>query len=181
MLTIFCLSALALAQKVACQYDRSLDFSQFHTYKWVTVGSSSGITQVTAENIVNLVNAQLAQKRLTPVVGDGVPDLYVAYQTSVAQQQELNWFNSGGAWKGSFGQPAATETIDTGTLVIDFYDPAQKQLVWRGMATNTLDPAANTDKNYNNLQKAIAKLLRPFPPEQRRIGDKRATALARYW
>ena len=115
MLTIFCLSALALAQKVACQYDRSLDFSQFHTYKWVTVGSSSGISQATAENIVNLVNAQLAQKRLTPVVGDRVPDLYVAYQTSVApQQQELNWFNSGGDWKGSFGQPATTETIETG-------------------------------------------------------------------
>jgi hypothetical protein len=92
----------------------------------------------------------------------------------------LNWFNSGGAWKGSFGQAATTDTIDTGTLVIDFYDPAQKQLVWRGMAANTLDPSANTDKNYNNLQKAIAKLLRPFPPEQRRMGDKRATAVARY-
>lgn len=179
MLTVFCVSALALAQKVACQYDRSLDFSQFHTYKWVTVGSSSGISQATAETIVNLVNAQLAQKRLTPVMGDRVPDLYIAYQTSVApQQQELNWFNSGGDWKASFGQ-ASTETIEPGTLAIDFYDPAQKQLVWRGTATNSLDPSANTDKNYNNLQKAIAKLLRPFPPEQRRTGDKRATALAR--
>jgi hypothetical protein len=179
ILTLFCLSALAMAQKVACQYDRSLDFSQFHTYKWVTVGNSSGISQATAENIVNLVNAQLAQKRLTPVVGDRVPDLYVAYQISVApQQRELNWFNSGGDWKASFGQ-ANTETIETGTLVIDFYDPAQKQLVWRGMATNSLDPAANTDKNYNNLQKAIPKLLRAFPPEQRRTGDKRATAIAR--
>jgi hypothetical protein len=178
MFAIFCLSALALAQKVACQYDRSLDFSQFHTYKWVTVGGSPGITQATAENIVNLVNTQLAQKRLTPVVGDRVPDLYVAYQASVAQQQQLDWFNSGGAWKGSFGQ-ATMETIDTGTLVIDFYDPAQKQLVWRGSATNTLDPSAKTDKSFNNLQKNIVKLLRPFPPEQRRSGDKRATALAR--
>jgi hypothetical protein len=179
MLTIFCLSALALAQRVACQYDRSLDFSQFHTYKWVTVGNSSGISQATAENIVNLVNAQLAQKRLTPVVGDRVPDLYVAYQTSMApQQQELNWFNNGVDWKASFGQ-ATTETIETGTLAIDFYDPSQKQLVWRGTATNSLDPGANADKNYINLQKAIGKLLRPFPPEQRRTGDKRATALAR--
>jgi hypothetical protein len=179
ILTIFCLSALALAQKVACQYDRSLDFSQFHTYKWVTVGGSSGISQATAESIVNLVNTQLAQKRLTPVLGDRVPDLYVAYQASVApQQQQLDWFNSGGAWKGSFGQ-ATTETIDTGTLAIDFYDPAQKQLVWRGIATNSLDPSTSSDKNYNNLQKAIAKLLRPFPPEQRRSGDKRATAVAR--
>jgi hypothetical protein len=179
ILALFCISALALAQRVVCQYDRSLDFSQFHTYKWVTVGSSSGISQATAENIVSLVNAQLAQKRLAPVAGDRVPDLYVAYQTSVApQQQELNWFNSGGDWKASFGQ-ASTETIETGTLVIDFYDPAQKQLVWRGTATNSLDPSANTDKNYNNLQKAITKLLRPFPPEQRRTGDKRATALAK--
>jgi hypothetical protein len=177
MLAIFCCGALALAQKVVCQYDRGVDFSQFHTYKWVTIGGSPGISQVTAENIVNLVNTQLAQKRLTPVVGDKTPDLYVGYQTSMTQQQQLNWFNSGGAWRGSFG-PATPETIDAGTLVIDFYDPTEKQLVWRGTATNTLDASSNAAKNYNNLQKAIAKLLKPFPPEPRRSADKRATAFA---
>jgi hypothetical protein len=164
ILAILCCSALALAQKVVYQYDRAMDFSNFHTYKWVTIQGSSGISQITATNIVNLVNTQLAQKGLMPVMGDQAPDLYVGFQTSVTAQQQLNWFNSGGPWMGSFGQ-ASTSTIDTGTLVIDIYNPAQKQLIWRGTATNTLNPSSNADKNYNNLQKAIEKLLKPFPPQ----------------
>ena len=71
---------------------------------------------------------------------------------------------SGGAWRGGFGS-ATNETIDSGTLVIDIYNPAQKQLIWRGTATHTLNPSGNADKNYNNLQKAIEKLLKPFPPQ----------------
>jgi Domain of unknown function (DUF4136) len=163
ILAIVCFGALVLAQQVVYQYDRAVDFSGFHTYKWVTIQGNPQISQITAANIVNLVNTALAEKGLTPVMGGQVPDLYVGFQASVAQQQQLNWFNSGGAWKGGFGS-ATTETFDAGTLVIDIYNPAQKQLIWRGTATNTLNPSSNAGKNNNNLQKAIEKLLKPFPP-----------------
>ena len=90
---------------------------------------------MTSENIVNLVNTQLAQKGLVMV-----------------QHQQLNWF------------PASASTIDNGTLVVDSYNPAQKPLIWRGTASQTRNPSSNPDKNYQNLQKAIAKLLKDFPP-----------------
>jgi hypothetical protein len=44
------------------------------------------------------------------------------------------------------------------------YDPSTKQLVWTGSATNTLDPGSNQEKNENNLNKAMAKLFKKFPP-----------------
>jgi len=53
--------------------------------------------------------------------------------------------------------------IEIGTLVIDFYDPAKKQLVWRGAAASTLDIKKDPDKNYQNLQKAMAKLFKNYP------------------
>jgi hypothetical protein len=166
-LAIFCCSALAMAQKVVYQYDRGMNFSPFHTYTWVPIGDNSGISQITAENIVNLVNRQFAEKGLTQVSGGQVPDLYVGYQTSVIPQQQLDWFNSGGTWRGDFSQ-ATAETVDSGTLVIDVYYPARKQLIWRGTATNSLNSSSNASRNYNNLQKAIAKLLKPFPPEAKK-------------
>jgi len=49
--------------------------------------------------------------------------------------------------------------------VLDIYDPAAKQLVWTGRATKTLDPSKSQEKNQKNLDKAMAKLLKNFPPK----------------
>ena len=43
------------------------------------------------------------------------------------------------------------------------FDPASKQLVWRGSASKTLDIKKDPDKNYRNLEKAIARLFRNYP------------------
>jgi len=58
-----------------------------------------------------------------------------------------------------------TSTIAVGTLLIDLYDPARKQLVWRGDGTKTIDIKKNPDKNYRNLQKAVAKLFKNYLPQ----------------
>jgi hypothetical protein len=59
---------------------------------------------------------------------------------------------------GGMGQ-ATSSTINNRTLVVDFYDAATKQQLWRGDATKTLDPSKNQEKNAKNLQKATNKLL----------------------
>jgi len=61
---------------------------------------------------------------------------------------------------------AQSSTINVGTLVLDLYDPATKQLVWIGNATKTIDPSSNQEKNQKNLDKAMAKLLKNYPPKQ---------------
>jgi len=59
---------------------------------------------------------------------------------------------------------ASSCTISNGTLVIDMYEPANKQLVWSGRGTKTLSPSKNQQKNMNNLNKAIAKVMKNYPP-----------------
>jgi hypothetical protein len=56
-------------------------------------------------------------------------------------------------------------TIATGAMVLDMYDPATKQLVWQGRVTKTLDPGANQQKKQKNLDKAMQKLLKNYPPK----------------
>ena len=58
-----------------------------------------------------------------------------------------------------------TSTLYTGQLVLDMYDSAHQDLVWRGVASKTLDPKAKPDKRQKNLQKAVAKLMKNYPPE----------------
>lgn len=65
-----------------------------------------------------------------------------------------NWGNS----------RVTTSTIDVGNLVIGLFDPAVKTLVWRGYASKTLNLSKDPDKNYRNLEKALAKLFKNYPP-----------------
>jgi hypothetical protein len=155
----------APAQDVTRQYDRSADFSKYRTFRWVGVEGGSQVSQLMEQNIREVVNALLVQKGLRLAEGDAPADLYVAYQATVDSQKELNWYNSGGYWRWGGGMGSATtSTIHVGTLVIDFYDASERKMIWRGTATKTLNPSANSDKNYKNLQKAVAKLLKDFPP-----------------
>ena len=56
-----------------------------------------------------------------------------------------------------------SSTIEVGKLVIGMFDPASKQLVWRGSGPKRFDIKKDPDKNYRNLEKAIAKLFRNYP------------------
>jgi len=123
--------------------------------------------QLIDQEIKRAVDGQLVQKGLTKVEKNG--DLQVVYHAAIHQEMSMNLVGSG--WRGGgYGGWAdgsvhgQTSTIPIGTLVVDLYDPARTQLIWRGDATKTIDLKKDPDKNYSNLQKAMAKLFKNYPP-----------------
>jgi hypothetical protein len=47
--------------------------------------------------------------------------------------------------------------------VVELADAKNKQDLWRGAATDTVTD--NSNKNINNLDKAVAKLFKGYPPK----------------
>ena len=135
-----------------------------------TVRGSGTEDQLLDQDIKRAVDAQLVQKGLMRVEKNG--DLQVSYQAALHNEVGVNLFGSAwggrgsGFWDGSVqGQ---TSTIPIGTLVVGLYDPARKQLIWRGDATKTIDLKKDPDKNYKNLEKAMEKLFKNYPPEHKK-------------
>jgi len=156
--------ALGVAQQTTSNYMPGTNFAQFHTFKWVTIPGGAHPNQIMDQEIQNAVVSQLTSKGLTQTQSD-TADLYVGYQIAVDQEKQWNAFGTGG-WRLGGGMGSATSsTITNGTLVIDMYDVANKQLVWTGRGTKTLDPSKNQQKNMNNLNKAIAKIMKNYPPK----------------
>jgi hypothetical protein len=157
-------SAAASAQQVAYNFMPGTDFSKYHTFKWVDIPSNVHPNQIVAQEIRDAVNNVLASKGFTPATGDKA-DIYVGYQCSVDQEREWNAWGMGGGlrWGGGMGT-ATSSTITNGMLAVDFYDPTSKQLIWRGTAAETLNPSGNQEKDMKRLNKAVAKLLKHFPP-----------------
>jgi hypothetical protein len=156
-----------VAQDVTHNFMPGTDFSKFHTYKWVNIEGGAHPNQIVDAQIKQSVDSQLASKGLTKSDSDKA-DLYVGYQVAVDQEKQWNAYGMGGGvrWGGGMGT-ATQSTINVGTLVLDMYDPSTKQLVWTGKATKTLDPSSNQEKNQKNLDKAMAKLLKDYPPKQK--------------
>jgi hypothetical protein len=155
---------VAIAQDVKYNSMPGTDFSKYHTYKWVPIEGGSHPNQIMDAEIKQAVDAQLSTKGMTKT-DDEKADLYVGYQIAVDQEKQWNAYGMGGRWGG--GMASATQsTISIGSLVIDMYDPGTKQLVWTGTATKSMDPSSNQQKNQNNLNKAMAKLLKNYPPKK---------------
>jgi hypothetical protein len=45
------------------------------------------------------------------------------------------------------------------------YASSPHSLIWRGVASKTLDTEAKPEKQQKNLAKAVAKLLKNYPPK----------------
>jgi len=154
----------ALAQDVRTNYMPGTNFAKYHTYKWVMIERGQHPNQIVDAQIKQSVDSQLASKGFTKTDSDNA-DLYVGYQVSVDQERQWNGFGMGGGVRWGGMATATSSTISIGSLVLDMYDPAQKQLVWTGTATKTLDPSKSPEKNQKNLNKAMQKLLKNFPPK----------------
>jgi len=169
-----CLGAAAFAQDVQFDYDRSANFNAYRTYQWVDYRRVDIGDQILDRDIKRAVDEQLGGKGLRRVDTGG--DLIVGYDASISQEKAFDSFGSGwgggpmwGPWGGNWGNTRVTSsTIDVGKLVIGLFDPATKQLVWRGAASKTLDIKKDPDKNYRTLEKAMAKLFRNYPPGTRK-------------
>jgi hypothetical protein len=162
LLTVLCAGTGLLAQDVQYNYDRDADFAAYKTYGWAERERRMA-DQLVDKDIRRAIDDQLAQKGLQKVERG---DLYVEYRTAVDREKQLDAWTLGPRWSGM--ARANTSTVDIGTLVINMYDPAKKQLVWRGSVSKTLNIKKDPDKNYKNLEKAVAKLLRNYPPKSKK-------------
>jgi hypothetical protein len=164
----------AAAQKVATNFDTKVDFTQYKTYKWVTIEGAKYPNQLTDMQIRQAIDSVLKGDGMVKV-DSGDASVYVAYQLSVTQATQYNSFSTGGGgvmggggwgWGGGgMGMTTTTpQTIQNGTLVVDLYDPALKQLVWQATASKQMNPSSDAAKNQANLQKAVDKMFKNYPP-----------------
>jgi hypothetical protein len=169
-----------LAQDVRYDFDKDKDFSNYKTYKWVLIKGADQPDDLTAKKLTSAIDAELATKGLTKTDSD-TADLYIGYQTAIQTEKQYTSYNTGwgygpgwgGGWYGYGGMSTSTtygstSTVYVGQLDLSMYDSAQKQLVWRGVVSKTLDPKAKPDKKQKNINKAVAKLLKNYPPQPKK-------------
>lgn len=153
------MAAAVSAQKVTTDYDSNTDFTQYKTYAWA-LGSSVAQDPLWHQRIVSNIDRQLEAKGLKRV--DSSPDVYVSYNSGLKEDVSIQGFGSGRPWfGGSFSANKVTRV--EGTLLVQLHDARSKQLIWRGIATETA--SEKRDKNISKLEKTVQKLFKQYPPK----------------
>jgi hypothetical protein len=161
LLSLLLVSAVALAQDVKTDYDHHANFSQYHTYHWEKVQTSDPLWE---NRIKDAVNKDLQTKGRQMVDNGG--DVALTAVGSARNEREYQTFYDGmGGWRwGGFGKTRTQlENYPVGSLVLDMYDAHNKQLIWRGVSSDSL--SNNPDKNEKKLDKAVDKMFDHFPPK----------------
>ena len=149
----------SFAQKVSVDFDSKAPFATYKTYAWTTGTPSPN--PLGEQRIRDGVDQRMAAKGLKKV--DSNPDVVVATHAVAQEQKELNAYGFGGGPRWGGTGTARVDTYVQGTLVVDLYDAGTKQLVWRGVGTDTASD--KPEKNTQKLNKVLDKMFKDYPPK----------------
>ena len=156
-------ATIVCAQDVKVDYNHHANFSQYHTYYWEKVKTTDPLWQ---SRIQDAVDHDLQAKGWQRIDNGG--DVALTAVGSAHNEREYQTFYDGlGGWRwGGFGETTTqVENYPVGTLVLDLYDAHSKELLWRGVARESLSD--KPQKNEKKLEKSVSKMLDHFPPQQK--------------
>jgi hypothetical protein len=157
--------------QVTTDYDPDVDFSLLQNYAWME-GQQERPADPRVDNsllntrIRNAVDAELAGKGFgvtNPERADFLVGYHAAIRNKIDAYSMSNFYGYRPGWRGGYSDIHVYE-YEEGSLVIDFVDPATKNLLWRGAAQAEVNRAASPEKREIRIQKAVEKILSRFPP-----------------
>jgi len=166
-------TGIVRAQDVNTDYDHNANFEKYRTFSFYRIKTANPLFE---QRVRDEITRDLQAKGMQLVPSGG--DLAITAIGDVKSQTEYNTFydNLGGGfgwhhwgwWGGrAWGPEQATTTVQqvpVGTLMVDLYDTATHELVFRGTATGEV--SNKSEKNTEKVDKAIDKMFKNFPPRR---------------
>jgi len=178
MKNYLCVVALALtpvaayAQKTTYDYDKTATFADYKTYA-LKEGTPVG-NELIDQRIITAIETQLAAKGLKKT--EASPDVFVAYHLAFDKQKDISaWSTGSGPYGWGYGGGWGMTTTDVrvyeilvGTMVIDMAEAKGNRMVWRGVGTKEVDTEAKPEKRDKKINEAVTKILKNYPPKQKK-------------
>ncbi|WP_428353890.1 DUF4136 domain-containing protein [Methyloprofundus sp.] len=174
---------------LSTDYDKSIDFSKFKTYRWHVdnehnTASLKYLDHIMDKRIRSIVDQQLGAKHYAKK-SEGPVDFLVNYSVVIEDRVDVRTYNNyNGMYPGysyragygyygravgvgySTGSDTQVTHYKQGTLIIDIINPATDQLIWRGAADGRLPKGSDREKSDKLVEKYVTKILSNFPPKQ---------------
>jgi uncharacterized protein DUF4136 len=155
------LASFAMAQQVSVNYNHQANFSQYHTYAWGSNNKNQIQNSILAQVAQQDIEAAMSNKGLQKVPETQNPDLVLTASGGEREQTSYNAWGMRGIG-GGMGGITPQNNVEA-TMVVSLYDVKQKELIWRGIAQDTLNN--NGNKNQKEVQNAVNKMFKQWPKQ----------------
>ena len=155
---LLCVVPLA-AQQVSVNYNHGVSFAQFHTYAWGSNNTNQIQNSILAQAAQQDIENALAEKGVQKVSEAQNPDLVLTASGGERAQTTWNAWGMRGIG-GGMGSITPQQNIE-GTMIVSLYSLKGRELVWRGIAQDTLSDKGN--KNQQKVEKAVQKMFKQWP------------------
>jgi len=167
VLALLLLGGRVFAQDVNVDYDHNFDFSKVKTFS-MKIGTSWG-NPLSEKRVMDEFGSALTKKGWT-MADEATADTFVIIHGATQQKRDVNTFYTGYGGYGYYGWGGGMTTAHTsvseytvGTLVLDIFNAKDKQLIFRGTASDDLSD--KPEKNQKKIVKSAQKMFKDFPPK----------------
>ena len=149
---------------VSVDYAKSVDFSQYKTYRWSE--PTQTLNPELERKIHEAIDKELMAKGLTKL--DGEADLTITIQLTVQDEKReemdiLGYPNRWGESAERAGQSGdVLLEVEVGRLIVDLLDGASGLYLWRGTATRVT--AGKPGGSAKLINRVARKMFKDFPP-----------------
>lgn len=171
VLGVILIASNAFGISIRSDYDTTYDLGRLRSFTFLE--QRRGANDPLARNtiIANRIRDSLAQQLQAAgfqYQPQGQPDFVIAYYASAQVREEIQTIGYGfpGRWRWGFGPELWTRYFTVGTAVVDFIDPTNRQLVWRGIASDTVEE--DTEDSVKQINKGAQKLVKQFAKDVRK-------------
>ena len=163
---------------VSYDYNQEIDFTTYKTYNWMPFPEGIEAKSLNHGRFITAVENNLAAKNI--IKNTSAPDFLIA--PHFAKEKRINitdWGYSyapnviytrrGYRYYDAYGYyPVGGISVyeyEQGTLILDFIDANNKQLIWRATARSIISPASTPQKQTEKINNAVNEILQSFPPD----------------
>lgn len=161
------------AQKVSYDYDQSIDFVAFKSYRWLEQDAKGKHDPRVKNDLMDarikrsVDNALKARNYIELAEGD--VDFNVTYQVGIEKRTEADRVRTGigfgySYWDLGFQTDTIVREYDQVTLYLDVIDPKTKKLIWRGTREYRYRSGGSVADKDARIQQMVGEILGGFPP-----------------
>jgi len=164
---ILILSSCAISNTIVTDYDADADFSSYKTFYWSDEFQQSQHPEVENPMFYNTLNKKRLKRAITDemkgrgyIIDESNPDLLVNARIVVEERNRTTFSQNRYPYYYGWYSPNTNTTTTSkkeGSVVIEFIDKEEKQLVWQGYAPEVLQ--LSTKDKSAQIRAAISEIF----------------------
>jgi Domain of unknown function (DUF4136) len=163
------LLAACTTLKTGSDFDRTANFSHYHTYAWLPRNHVASRNPLIARHAHEAIDSEMKNKGFVPAEEGHAADFVIDFTIGSRERTDVQSYpapyrTAWGWGRWYYGDQLDVRRYREGVLAIDVFDGESHQPIWTGWARKELTQS-DMENSAGPIRTAASAVLAPFPPQ----------------